>query len=532
MKYYKTYLTGEKPFTVYTDHKSLQSWRSLTPESPRLNRWIETLQTLSPNIIYRKGKSNGNADALSRTEHQTEVTEDEEDNRWVNTTISNLEIPEDQGIHQHEVVECQIEGPHITVNILTAEQLDPEEAGRVSQNLIQQDTLMQVEETTAHSSEKIAELQEKDPELVPIIHYLRDDILPDDRQQQKTVIAVSEHYTLDHKNKLLYHCAAKRRSATREQESPCQLAVPKDLRDDLLRSYHDSLAGGGHQGTNRVYQAMRQKYFWKTMMRDINCYVGSCLICQQAKRSYGARPAPLHPLPPTAIFSRMHVDILGPLPTSPQGYKFILLFVDSFSKWCEAFPLKKADATTVAKHLYEDIICRYGAPDTLVSDRGQQFMSMLITELSKLFEITRVHTSAYHPQSNAACERMNSTIEKTLRSYIDQEQTRWPYILPSVLMAYRMSPCTESTQFSPYYMLFGKECRRPIDVALLPPANMGKDAAEYMSHLQKRKQVTMELARQNILKAQERYKHQHDKKAKEPSFRPDKSSYGCTVQEH
>ncbi len=517
IKHYETYLTTEKPFTVYTDHQSLQRWKTMKPDCGRVSRWLDTLQLYNLNIVYRKGESNGNADALSRIDHE-EVAKDEDkhEDRWINTTSLSEDIHEDPVSEPGETVEYYLQAP--TVNTVAIEQLKPEDAEKISDNLLNQDTLAQVLQTTAHSTDQVRELQEKDPDFGPILRYLQDTTLPESDKEARAVIVSSDYYSLDHDTKLLYHCSGKPKTGKREGEPPQQLAVPKELRDDLLRSYHDSLAGGGHQGTNRVYQAIRQKYFWKSMMRDINCYVGSCITCQQAKRHYGAKPAPLHPIPPTNIFSRMHVDILGPLPTSTEGYKYILLFVDSFSKWCEAFPLKTADAATVAKHLYEDIICRYGAPDSLVSDRGRQFMSKLINEISKLFQITRCFTSSYHPQSNSTCERMNSTIEKTLKAYIDKDQKNWPSILPSVMMAYRISPCTESTHFSPYYMLFGKECRRPIDVALTPPTNMGRDATDYITNLQERKQVTLDLAKENILKAQDHYKAHHDKKAQDPGY--------------
>ncbi len=521
IEHFKVYLTTEKPFTVYTDHHSLQDWKKLKPQSDRLTRWIEVLQTYSPNIVYRKGKHNGNADALSRIEHTTTAQDSlKQENGWVNTAVPDSDAsPEDSDLEDRgELVICHLVCPEPPVNAIAVEQLSPEDRQKIGDDLESQDTLVQIQQLSAMTTENIAELQEKDPEAGPIIRYLRDNKLPADTEEKRNVIVISDYYTLDHKGKILYHCPGRKKNSKKTSDVPPQLVVPKVLRDDLLRSYHDSLAGGGHQGANRVYQALRLKYFWKSMMKDVNCYVGSCLTCQQANRYYGAKPAPLHPIPPTTIFSRMHVDILGPLPASKEGYKFILLFVDSFSKWCEAFPMKSANSTTVAKHLYEDIICRYGAPDSLVSDRGQQFMSRLVTAVSNMFEITRYHTSSYHPQSNAACERMNSTIEKTLRAYIENDQTTWPEILPSVMMAYRMSPCTESTQFSPYYMLFGKECRRPIDVALVPPTNMGRDAVDYVINMQQRRQVTLDVAKENILKKQEKQKQHHDKKAKNPTY--------------
>ena len=134
------------------------------------------------------------------------------------------------------------------------------------------------------------------------------------------------------------------------------------------------------------------------MARDIAEYVRTCIPCQQAKCHYHSNPAPLHPIPPDTLFARWHVDILDPLKKAPDGSQYILLFVESFSKWCEAFPFKTQKASEIAKYFYHGIITRYGAPRSLVSDRGKNFMSILIKEVCKLFDIVKVETSSYHPQ--------------------------------------------------------------------------------------------------------------------------------------
>jgi transposase InsO family protein len=113
-------------------------------------------------------------------------------------------------------------------------------------------------------------------------------------------------------------------------------------------------------------------------------------------------------------------------------------------------------ASEVARVLYYEVFTRFGACRKLVSDRAQNFMSKLIKELCKLFQITKIETSSYHPQTNSAVERMNSVIIQTLRKYCSADQENWPSILPSILMAYRMTPCTQSTQYSPFFLMFGR----------------------------------------------------------------------------
>ena len=303
----------------------------------------------------------------------------------------------------------------------------------------------------------LEQTQRSDPELKLIFEWLEDKKLPDDEKMSKFVRSQSQECIID--NGILYHYYYPRGKGHLSDRLVKQIMVPQRLKHDILLSYHDSLAGGIHQGAERVHNAIRQKFYWHNMFKDIATYVKTCLDCQQAKRHYGAKRAPLQPLPQEDVFHRWHIDMIGPLPTTNNEHKYILLVVCAFSKWCEAFPMKTAGAPEVAKLLYNEIICRYSAPTTLLSDRGSNFMSKLISELCKLFQITRVHTSSYHPQTNAACERMNSYIEQSLRIYIDSNQTNWDDLQPSIMMAYnyRVSPATQSTKFSHNYLVFGRE---------------------------------------------------------------------------
>ncbi|CAC5358197.1 unnamed protein product [Mytilus coruscus] len=95
-----------------------------------------------------------------------------------------------------------------------------------------------------------------------------------------------------------------------------------------------------------------------------------------------------------------------------------------------------------------EIIARFGAPRCIVSDQGANFLSKFVAALCELLQFKRHYTSAYHPQTNAACERMNSFIVQTLRTQLEK-QTDWPNYIAPIMMAYRMTPATQSTQYSP-----------------------------------------------------------------------------------
>ena len=186
------------------------------------------------------------------------------------------------------------------------------------------------------------------------------------------------------------------------------------------------------------------------MHSDIVEYIKSCDRCQRAKRNYDPSKPPHSPMPQVGRFERWHIDILGPLYKTSEGYEYILLVVDAFSHWTEAFPIRTQSAKDVGSILYNEVFTRYGAPRILLSDRGQTFMSKLISAICEVCQVTRHHTSSYHPNTNGTVERQNSTIASCLRAYCGNNQTNWPALLPSIMMAFRKSPSMNTTSFSPF----------------------------------------------------------------------------------
>ena len=489
IQFYRVYLANRK-FRVHTDHVSLQWLRAIHNAGGRLGRWSILLQGYDFDIVHKSGKSHGNADALSRRQYvvnasSVQVTHDTSPIQPVADDIGET-VPGD-------TLEYQLTYATDTETICSIDNPDS---------------------LTDHAV-NIRDRQRHDESLNKYITYLESGSLPNEANAARRIVAEVHDYVLQ--DGILYHYYYPRGKGHQVDRQIKQLVVPACLRNDVLLTYHDSVLGG-HQGVDRTYNSIRQKYFWPKMFSDIDIYVKSCTTCQRVKVNRHAQRAPLQPLPIGDVFSRLHIDILGPLKTSPEGYKYVLLVVDSFSKWCEAFPLKTQEASEVAKILYNEIICRYGAPSSLLSDRGTQFMSKLIKELCNIFQITKVQTSSYHPQTNASCERMNSFIWQTLRAYCKPDQSDWVQLLPSVMFAYRSTPATESTQLSPFMILFGRECHLPIDTALLPRTDQASTSDHTLERIMHNFDTTRKIARDNIKAAQEKYKSQYDKKSKTPSY--------------
>src|SRR6266542_3269047 len=208
-----------------------------------------------------------------------------------------------------------------------------------------------------------------------------------------------------------------------------------------------------------MYYHISKRYLWQNMRKDIKEYTKTCFQCQQRgsmKQNNQKRTIPL-----TDIFERWGVDIVGSLPITREGNRYIVVAMDYFSRWPEARPLKTANVNTVATFLYEEIICRFGAPRTLQSDRETHFVNEPIQRLTKRFKIKHSLSSPYHPQSNGLVEKFNKTLCEGIAK-LAEEVDQWDRFIQPVLFAYRTKELRISKQ-SPYMLVYGKEPTLVID---------------------------------------------------------------------
>ena len=208
------------------------------------------------------------------------------------------------------------------------------------------------------SDKDMVSLQRACPDLSFLIDYLETRVMPEDDKKQRMCIRAEEQFVI--KDGLLYRFYQPQYKGKTDLTGHYffQLAIPKSKINDILYHFHDSLAGGGHFGVTRTFFKIRQKYWLPRMHQEIKKYVNACNTCQRTKLDRRRQPPPLNPLPVEDTLSRIHIDNLGPLPKTEQGYQYILLIIDSFSKWSEAFPLVSQNAQEVASVLYNAFICR------------------------------------------------------------------------------------------------------------------------------------------------------------------------------
>ena len=162
----------------------------------------------------------------------------------------------------------------------------------------------------------------------------------------------------------------------------------------------------------------------------------------------------------------LHVDFTSieetvPLKEDPV-IRNVLVLQDHFSKYVVAYVVKDQTARTAVETLRIGYFGLFGAPAYLVSDQGKAFTGHVITHLCELYGVQKLRTSPYHAQTNGQVERMNQTIIRMIRKLEEDRKACWSEHLPELLMAYNATR-SAVTGYSPYYLLFGRRPRIPVD---------------------------------------------------------------------
>lgn len=330
------------------------------------------------------------------------------------------------------------------------------------------------------------------------------------------LIEESRYYLLA-SNGLLYRITtpsgARAKIASPEAELP--LAIPAALVRVFLQLYHAD-ATAAHLGFKKAYPRLARHCYWPTMAPDLLAFEHSCDSCTRHKVPRRGAVGSLHSIVVDAVWDMVGMDVLGPLPRTKRGYAFIIVFMDYASRYAIICPLRTQTASEIARVLVKRVLLERAAPKRLLSDRGAAFLSDLLSEVNRVFGITKVNTTAYHPQTDGMVERFNHTLVAMLSHYVGSELDDWDEYLSAVQYAYNTS-VHSTTGHTPHEMMHAWPAYTPVMTSLAAPV-AGVDPKQWLDKMVTRHREMTEIANKLDRAAKEKAAERRDSKSTPLTF--------------
>ena len=238
-----------------------------------------------------------------------------------------------------------------------------------------------------------------------------------------------------------------------------RLVVPRNWQRTIVWDIHQQIC---HLSVQRTYKAVSRKFYWENLLSTVKKFVAECPKCQVTKIGPRRLVPPLLSLRKQGPWDTVGMDIYGPLPKTKQGYRFILVLIDHFTKWPEIIPMRYITSEAVAEVLTRRIFPRHGTPKCILTDRGPQFVSAVFQKLMKLYGVVKLYTSAYHPQGNGIAEAFMKILGNSLRTLVNKRLSDWDKYCEQIALAYRATP-HPSTGETPFYLMHGRDLKLPME---------------------------------------------------------------------
>jgi len=218
----------------------------------------------------------------------------------------------------------------------------------------------------------------------------------------------------------------------------------------------------GHEGVFKTYNRIKRDYYWTNMVLDVKYLVTTCHKCQIFKPQKFNNQTENIPTEPGLPFTRVGLDIIGPLPQTRKGNQYIIVLVDYLTKWVEAEATASIESDDVISFLTR-VFSRHGIPEVIITDNGPQFTSDKTKAFLDLYGVYVQYVSVYHPESNGMVENRNKEIGKYLKILCNNKVLTWDEMLPSALWALRTCK-NETTKFSSFELLYGRRDLQPFEL--------------------------------------------------------------------
>ena len=521
-RFFRDYLLGRTTLVI-TDHWALTWLLNVQNANPRIQRWRMALQEYDLKITHKPGKLHRNADFLSRMhEHFEDGTGAEREDldphddlpqpnqlggeTTINTTSKVLQDQEGPEPRKDQN-ECTNRGRHQdtggTAQHVAGDSVRTAGAAKhPREEQVGNPELRKAEVNVITGREALKEAQSQDEDCKHLVKCI------ETKTSEKT-------WHRDHTFRISPDGVLEEVTCDLTGEEVSKIVLPQTLIRQAVQDAH-----AGHLKTKKTLDKLRETYFFKHMYAACHRYVQGCTTCQEKDRGLKYQ-APMGTMPePLGAWHTVAVDVLGPLPQTKTGKKYIIVITDYLTKYVLAVATRNQTAETTAAVLMEKFL-EYGLPEKLITDNGSNFRSRLMNELCRLLKISRLFTTPYHPQFDGLCERYNRTLAAMLRAFVSENQTDWDKYLPYVMHAYRAAP-QESTRESPFFLMYFRPCRAPLDIMLADPERRQphlKEIQETKAEAVRRLQQAFQVVKHRLVKVREEQKRVHDKKSKPREFK-------------
>ena len=301
----------------------------------------------------------------------------------------------------------------------------------------------------------------------------------------------------------------KRGLLIRETVGLKQIVMPTSMKWIVYQELHEKM---GHLGHERVYQLAKERVYWPRMESAIQYYISHQCPCVVRKKPHIQKSATMGTVTSNSPLDLIGIDFLH-LDVCSGGYEYLLVITDHFTRYSQAYPTRNKSSKTAAQKLYNDFVTKFGSPRRLLHDQGREFENNLFAELNKLMGINKSRTTPYHPQCNGLVERMNSTICQMLRTLPEVCKSKWKDEVGKLVYSYNCSKHSV-TGYSPFFLMFGRNPRLPIDAILDQDEEATTSLSDYVKTWKLRMKQAFEIAAKHTDDKRRKRRDKHNLSAK------------------
>ena len=443
MEQFREYLQYQ-PFMVWMDNNPL-TYILTTPNLDALgHRWVAVLAGYNMKLEYLRGSDNKIADTLSRLPPEK---------------LNEEAVAE---LLDYACVSHKPRAETANINVLG-------ESGRVDQEVIVRYTQIVKQHKNFRNLANLdrVEAQNRDPVIPAVINWIKQprgdkrtlaEYLTGVASEYKKHFYAARHKEFTVQDNLLYLQA----TPTNSQDSAPVFVVPTNDRQAAIDGCHRS---AGHQDRDRMLSLMKERFWWPGMSQALLKAVANCGRCIQYEAK--GQLLPMQPIICTEPMELVHIDYVGMEVTVATNkkpvVKHVLVVVDHFMRYVQAFVTKNHTARTTARVLHNNYYSVFGFLQHLMSDQGTEFCGKIIAVMCSLLGVEKIRTTPYHPQTNGSAERVHQMLQRMIGKLDPEKRKKWPAHIGSIIIAYN-STRSLVTGFSLYYLMFGRRPWLPIDL--------------------------------------------------------------------